>query len=228
MTNVTLKSGTNELKGSVFFFGNTDATNASDYFTAPEGADQVRATAASRSADRSCATSCSSSATTSARIDNFGYVVRATVPTMAMRNGDFSAVAQRHLRSADRRRQRHRPRGVRRTTMIPQDRISPIARRLLALHSRSRTSPARRSARTTTRRRRRARRRPTAFDTKVNYTLSEKDQMSYRVSFMRPVVFDPGPLRHRTAARPTAASPAPARTRASARRATGRASSAAR
>ena len=33
VTNVTLKSGTNQLKGSVFIFGNTDATNASDYFT---------------------------------------------------------------------------------------------------------------------------------------------------------------------------------------------------
>ncbi len=33
ITNVTLKSGTNDLKGSAFFFGNTDATNASDYFT---------------------------------------------------------------------------------------------------------------------------------------------------------------------------------------------------
>ena len=33
VTNVTLKSGTNDLKGSVFFFGNTDKTNASDYFT---------------------------------------------------------------------------------------------------------------------------------------------------------------------------------------------------
>ena len=33
ITNVTLKSGTNDLKGSVFFFGNTEKTNASDYFT---------------------------------------------------------------------------------------------------------------------------------------------------------------------------------------------------
>ena len=32
-----------------------------------------------------------------------------------------------------------------------------------------------------------------AFDTKVNYTLSDKNQMSYRLSFQRPVVFDPGP-----------------------------------
>ena len=28
ITNVTLKSGTNDLKGSAFFFGNTDTTNA--------------------------------------------------------------------------------------------------------------------------------------------------------------------------------------------------------
>ena len=34
-----------------------------------------------------------------------------------------------------------------------------------------------------------------AFDTKVNYTLSEKNQLSYRLSFQRPVVFDPGPVR---------------------------------
>src|SRR4029079_823867 len=30
------------------------------------------------------------------------------------------------------------------------------------------------------------------FDAKVNHTLNEKDSMSYRISFMRPVVFDPG------------------------------------
>ncbi len=33
VTNVTLKSGTNNFKGSVFYFGNTEATNASDYFS---------------------------------------------------------------------------------------------------------------------------------------------------------------------------------------------------
>ena len=31
-----------------------------------------------------------------------------------------------------------------------------------------------------------------AFDTKVNWSLSEKNQLSYRISFQRPVVFDPG------------------------------------
>ena len=42
VTNVTLKSGTNNLKGSVFFFGNNEKTNAGDYFTHMQAADQVR------------------------------------------------------------------------------------------------------------------------------------------------------------------------------------------
>ena len=33
VTNVTLKSGTNDLKGSAFFFGNNEKTNAGDYFS---------------------------------------------------------------------------------------------------------------------------------------------------------------------------------------------------
>src|SRR4029453_11114733 len=33
VTNVTLKSGTNNLKGSGFFFGNNEKTNAGDYFS---------------------------------------------------------------------------------------------------------------------------------------------------------------------------------------------------
>ena len=132
VTNVTLKSGTNELKGSAFFFGNTDDDQRQAiYFSARQGADQVRSTAASRSAARSCATSCSSSATTSARSTTAATSSAPRCPTMAMRNGDFSAVAQRiydpFTGNVD---------GTGRVAFannqIPQERISPIARRLLA------------------------------------------------------------------------------------------------
>ena len=43
VTNVTLKSGTNDLKGSVFFYGNNEKTNASDYFSHLDAAAEVRA-----------------------------------------------------------------------------------------------------------------------------------------------------------------------------------------
>ena len=90
-----------------------------------------------------------------------------------MRNGDFSAVRQRHLRSADRRRQRRRPRRRSPNNQIPQDRISPIARRLLAFIpepniagaplGQNNYQKAQTREKTTD-----------GFDAKVNYTLSEQ------------------------------------------------------
>ena len=126
-------------------------------------------------------------------VDNSGYVVRATVPTMAMRNGDFSAVAQRiydpFTGNVD---------GTGRVAFannqIPQERISAITRRLLAFLpepnfaatlGQNNFVQAQTREKTTD-----------GFDAKVSHTLNERDQMSYRVSYMRPVVFDPGPLRH--------------------------------
>src|SRR5882672_12835804 len=68
ITNVTLKSGTNSVKGSVFAFGNNEKTNAPGYFThtAPPGDYQhIR--------------------------DNAGRTTRAVIPPSAYRTGDFSA-----------------------------------------------------------------------------------------------------------------------------------------
>src|SRR6266508_3562608 len=124
-------------------------------------------------------------------IDNFGYVVRAIVPTLAMRNGDFSAVTQRiydPLTGDVNGNNRVAFPG----NIVPQDRFSPIAKRLLAfipapnidgapLGQNNYSHPQTREKTTD------------GFDTKVNFTASTKDQVSYRVSFMRPVVFDPGP-----------------------------------
>ncbi|HEY7499683.1 MAG TPA: TonB-dependent receptor [Vicinamibacterales bacterium] len=189
VTNVTLKSGTNDLKGSGFFFGNTEATNASDYFThvvAPTKFAQGGLTLGGPIRRNRLFFFGDYQRT----IDNLGYVVRATVPTLAMRNGDFGAVSNGiydPLTGA--------ANGSGRTAFtnnqIPQGRISPIARRLLALIPEPNlTAPlgqnnfqkAQVREKTTD-----------AFDTKINYTLSDKDQIAYRVSFQRPVVFDPGP-----------------------------------
>ena len=106
-----------------------------------------------------------------------------------MRNGDFGEVATRIYDPAT-----GDVTGANRVAFannqVPQDRISPIARRLLALIpepniagaplGQNNYQKAQTREKTTD-----------GFDAKVNYSMNEKDQMSYRLSFMRPVVFDP-------------------------------------
>ena len=91
VTNVTLKSGTNDLKGTAFFFGNNNSTNASDYLThlkAPTKFVNAGFTLGGPIVKNKLFFFGDYQRT----IDNNGYVVRATVPTVKMRNGDFSEV----------------------------------------------------------------------------------------------------------------------------------------
>ncbi len=188
VTNVVLKSGTNDLKGSAFFFGNNEKTNAGDYFThlkAPTKFVNTGFTLGGPIVKGKLFYFGDYQRT----VDNNGYVVRATVPTLKMRNGDFSEVANGIYdpRTGD-------VTGANRVAFannqIPQDRISPISRRLLgfipepnltATLGQNNYVKAQTREKTTD-----------GFDTKINYSLSEKNQFSYRLSFMRPVVFDPG------------------------------------
>lgn len=191
VTNVTLKSGTNTFKGSVFLFGNTDATNASEYFTHLKAPTKFLNSGFTLGGPiiRNKFFFFGDYQRT---IDNFGYVVRATVPTLAMRNGDFSAVTQR-IYDPFTGDVGGNNRVVFPGNIVPQDRISPIARRLIALIpapnidgaplGQNNYQKAQTREKTTD-----------GFDTKVNITATAKDQLSYRVSFMRPVVFDPGPF----------------------------------
>ena len=190
VTNVTLKSGTNQVKGSVFTFGNTDATNASDYFThlkAPTKFLNAGFTVGGPIVRNKFFFFGDYQRT----IDNFGYVVRATVPTMAMRNGDFSAVTQRIYDPLTGDPATGNNRTPFDNNIIPSNRISPIARQLLefvpapniagAPLGQANFQQAQTREKTTD-----------GFDTKLNYSASAKDQFSVRLSFMRPVVFDPG------------------------------------
>ena len=189
VTNVTLKSGTNDLKGSVFFFGNTEKTNSSDYFTHLK-APTTFANGGFTLGGPIVRSKLFFFGDYQRTLDNSGYVVRTIVPTTAMRNGDFSAVPSRiydpltgDVSGANR--------VAFTNNVIPQERISPIARRILALVpepnipgvalGQNNYQKAQTREKTTD-----------GFDAKINHTLSQKDQMSYRVSFMRPVVFDPG------------------------------------
>ena len=111
VTNVTIKSGTNDLKGSAFFFGNTDATNASDYFTHLKAPTKF-ANGGFTLGGPIVRNKLFFFGDYQRTIDNFGYVVRGIVPTVRMRNGDFGEVATRIYDPLDRRRHRRQPRGV--------------------------------------------------------------------------------------------------------------------
>ena len=159
VTNVTLKSGTNDLKGSGFFFGNNKTTNASDYFThlkAPTKFVNGGFTLGGPIVKSKLFFFGDYQRT----LDNNGYVVRATVPTMAMRNGDFSEVTNGIYDPATGAINGAGRDGLRRTTRF---RRTGSARSPASCWGSFRlpTSPARRSGRTTSSRRRRARRPPT-------------------------------------------------------------------
>lgn len=189
ITNVTLKSGTNTVKGSVFFFGNTDATNASDYFTHLKAPTKF-ANGGFTLGGPIVRNKLFFFGDYQRTIDNFGYVVRATIPTMAMRNGDFSAVSQKIYDplTGD-------VSGANRVpfpnNQVPQDRISPIARRLLAFLPEP-NIPGAPLGQNNYQKAQTREKTTDGFDVKLNYTASSKDQMSVRSSFMRPVLFDPG------------------------------------
>jgi hypothetical protein len=189
VTNVTLKSGTNELKGSAFVFANNEKTNASDALThlkAPTSFVNGGFTLGGPIVKGKLFFFGDYQRT----LDNNGYVVRATIPTMAMRNGDFSAVAQGiydpltgDINGNGRTRFAN--------NQIPQERISPVARRLLALIPEPNV-PGAALGQVNFQQAQQREKTTDGFDAKVNHTLSDKDSMSYRISFMRPVVFDPG------------------------------------
>ena len=188
ITNVTLKSGTNIYKGSVFLFGNNEKTNAGDYFTHLKAPTKfmnsgftlggpVRRNKLFFFGDYQ------------RTIDNSGYVVRTIVPTLAMRNGDFSAVSQ-HIYDPLTGDIGGTNRVPFDNNQIPSGRISPIAKQLLAFVPLPNTAAAlgqNNFVQAQTRKKT-----TDGFDGKINYTPNQKDQLSWRLSFMRPVVFDPG------------------------------------
>jgi hypothetical protein len=189
ITNVVLRSGTNSYKGTGFTFFNNEKTSASDYFThlkAPTKFLNGGFTLGGPILKNKLFFFGDYQRT----IDNLGYVVLSTVPTAAMRGGDFSAFTQ-HIYDPTTGDSTGANRVAFGGNVIPSNRISPIAQNLLkfiplpnipgAALGQNNFQQAQVRKKTTD-----------GFDGKVNYTLSPKDQVSARLSFMRPVVFDPG------------------------------------
>jgi hypothetical protein len=187
ITNVTLRSGTNQFKGSVFAFGNNEATSAAGYFShSNPPTDYLE-----------------SGFTLGGPIqknklfffgdyrhitDHAGRTTRSIIPPLAFRNGDFSAASTRVYDPATGNGD-----GTGRTpfvgNLIPADRISPIAKAILAHVPAPNIDAApgqinfqQDYVRTKL---------TDSFDTKINAQLSQADQVSARFSFLRPDITDP-------------------------------------
>src|SRR5687767_10181632 len=189
ITNVTIKSGTNQFKGSVFVFGNNEKTSAGDYFNHQKAPTKFLNTGFTLGGPivRNKLFFFGAYQRT---VDNNGYIIRATVPTALMRQGNFTEFSNGIYDPTT-----GAINGTGRTAfngnIIPATRISPIAQRLLAFIPMPNIEGARVGQANFTRAM--VRERTTdGIDAKVNHTLNQRDQLSYRLNFMRPVVFDDG------------------------------------
>ena len=187
VTSVTLKSGTNQFKGSAFFFGNNDATQASDYFTgkkAPTSYKQFGATLGGPLAKDKLFFFADFQRTA----DHRGDVFRSTIPPLAWRTGDFSSSTTDIYDPLT-----GNPDGTGRVKFankqIPPDRISPIAKAILAQIAAPNIAGAGFGQAnydwTSTRVKN-----IDAFNVKLNYTPTQKDNFSVRLSYQRPTISD--------------------------------------
>src|SRR4051812_23276942 len=187
ITNVTLKSGSNALKGSLFVFGNNQKTNAPGYFThtAPPGSYVQSGFTLGGPVQRNKFFFFGDYQHIR---DNAGRTTRSVIPPLGYRTGDFSASPTRIYDPAT-----CNPDGTGRTpfpnNVIPADRISPIAKAILAKLPAPNVdaAPGQPNYQVDYSRLKNT----DSFDTKLNFQASQTDQISGRFSFMRPKLTDP-------------------------------------
>jgi hypothetical protein len=190
VTNVTLRSGTNEYKGSAFTFGNTDATVARNAFSAlSEPPDTTYFQAGFVLGGPIIRNKLFFFGDYMRTVDDSGRITRAILPEAPFRDGDFSAARTIIYDPAT-----GNPDGTGRTPFpgnrIPADRISPIARRLISnvplpniagvpLGTTNYEQPYVREKRTN------------QFDVKITTQLTPSDNLSVRYSYQNPTTYDP-------------------------------------
>jgi hypothetical protein len=189
VTSVTLKSGTNSLKGSAFWFGNTESTNslpASTYFSAtrtkpPTTYNQFGFTIGGPIQKNKFFFFGDYQRTQ----DRLGTSYLFVVPTAAFRRGDFSAAPTKVYDpttgdSAGNNRTQFT------NNQIPTNRISPIALNLLShipLPNRD-VALGIGNYQVDSYRDKNA----DSFDTKLSYAVNQSNQLSVRFSYQRPKV----------------------------------------
>ena len=190
VTNVTLKSGTNEFKGSVFTFGNTEATVARNAFSAlPEPPDTKYLQAGFTLGGPIVRNKLFFFGDYMRTIDDSGRITRATLPEAQFRNGDFSGAPTIIYDPGT-----GNPDGTGRipfaNNQIPADRLSPIAQRLLGnvplpnipgvgLGQTNFEQPYVREKRTN------------QYDVKITSQLTPSDNLSVRYSYQNATTYDP-------------------------------------
>ncbi len=190
VTNIMLKSGTNDLHGAVYMFHSDSALGARDTFQPTKPVTTYNGYGFNVGGPiRKNRTFFFGDFLQVKDRRGDGYII--SVPTAAFRNGDFSSVASRAIlydpSTGD------ATTGVGRqaflNNQVPASSISPIARRLLALvpFPNLGTGITNNYASSTTRKKD-----SNSFDVKVDHQQGDKDRFSTRYSFQRPVVTDPG------------------------------------
>jgi len=186
VTNVTLKSGTNNLHGSVFEFNRVDLLAARNVFA------QSKAHSVYNQFGFTIGGPIIRNRTfffgdyQSTR-DRRGDINRATIPTPEFRQGDLSA-SPTTLYDPD----TGNPDGTGRQPFadkrIPASRISPIARKLLEFIPAPTFSGLQTNFEKAT-----ARNKDTpSFDVKIDHQFNASNNLAFRYSFMEPKIYDPG------------------------------------
>lgn len=191
VTNVTLKSGTNDLRGSAFWFHGNDSLNAKPYFaqTKPQTTYNQFGFTIGGPIKRNKLFYFGDYQRTN---DDLGKVFRFFVPPAEWRNGNFSSATNTTIYDPLTGDGTGNNRVAFPGNVIPANRVSPIATAILDrvpmpnLQGQPIGQP---NYEATTVRERRT----DSFDVKINWALSGNDQISPRVSYSRPTVFDPSP-----------------------------------
>ena len=190
VTNVTLKSGTNEYKGSAFAFGNTEATVARNFFsTLPEPPDTTYLQGGFVLGGPIIRNKLFFFGDYMRTIDDAGRITRAALPEAQFRTGDFSGAPTTIYDPATGNSD-----GTGRIPFpgnrIPPERLSPIAQRILAnvplpnipgvpLGTINYEQPYVREKRTN------------QFDVKLTTQMTQSDNLSVRYSYQNPTTYDP-------------------------------------
>lgn len=191
VTNVTLKSGTNELRGSAFWFHGNESLSATPYFarTKPETTYNQLGFTIGGPIRRNKLFYFGDYQRTN---DDLGKVFRFFVPPAEWRNGDFSSATNTTIYDPLTGDGTGNNRAAFNNNQIPASRLSPIAQAILQrvpMPNLSGNPIGQPNYEATTVRERRT----DSFDVKVNWQVGTNDQLSPRVSFSRPTVFDPSP-----------------------------------